>query len=88
LAKKTYRAEGTFAFPRPGPNKPPQVVVRGNLYELDLKDIPKNLKDQFTLVEVASEEPAPEPKKRTSRKPRSAAKPAAVEVTITPDEDE
>ena len=71
MVAKTYRAEDTMAFNRPDPSAPPQVIVKGNLYEFDLADIPKQIHPFLTAMEPAT------PVKKTTRK--TTKKPAADE---------
>lgn len=60
MVAKKYEATDTFAYPRKDGITMP--VVKGNVYELDLADVPKHLHDAFQLAE-------PEPPKKPARKP-------------------
>ena len=67
MAVARYEAKGTFAFPRK--DGITVAVVEGNVYDMDLGNVPAHLHDEFAPAGVK------EPKQTSTKKP--TRKPAA-----------
>jgi hypothetical protein len=84
MAKRTYRAEDTFAVPQ---GNHTVTYVKGNLYDIDMNDVPKHNRKSFVLVEIEQATAAPGEKRAVRRKPRPVQEVEEVEEEETEDDE-